>query len=574
MPQPAAPTKHRWFDRMFQIRLPVFVLIVAGCALVCWAYLFNIRYRNLELSLISHQIDTLRTSSIASERRGAAMQLDSVPAARLSEAVPVLMKGLRDSDASVRRASAGSLATSVLRYYGDTKGELPPECDAVSLALVGSLSDSDASVRAAAARALESLVQANRATGIAGLKPAVDSKVVSGPLRHLLNDPNTETARDACRTLILLGELAGVPAETIERLAKSGDLERRFEAISWLGQAVSSGGCSVDRLIALLDDPKLEIRLAAIRNLDKPRRQDAIHVARVLAARLTRKAPGESGAIAFVLVTIVPLPDDVVPALIALLDRGEFDDALYVYEHTVECALAAIANASPAAAKSALPAMARVANRYLRKNNRLVGIKEIIAIDPDSPEAQGLAPSIADALVKTTNHFERKRMIAMLKDLKSDLAKQAVPTLRRELADANREVLIDACESLAELGPLAKDAAPDLDKLARKSIGTDTLTKAASALLAVAPGSDMTIEFLLFASETATKSKEIGATRVSDSISMLFSKLTSQGVNIRSELAAALTSSDPKRRTRAEAAMIAIDQLSDFASNKEAPNAR
>ena len=63
-------------------------------------------------------------------------RLDAIPPARLADGARALMGALKDPDASVRTAAAGSLATSLIGYFRATDGEVPPLRDPATRALV------------------------------------------------------------------------------------------------------------------------------------------------------------------------------------------------------------------------------------------------------------------------------------------------------------------------------------------------------------------------------------------------------------------------------------------------------
>jgi len=566
MPE-VAERPHRWRDRMFQMRLHVFVLVVPGIALACWAAIYNMRNRDVDRSLISRHIDALRSSGDVIERRGAAYQLDSVPAARLSEAVDALLIGLRDPDAQVRRNSAMSLATSILRYYNETSGDAPADRDRAVLAIVGALRDPDASVRSGAAGALELLINADQTTGLKGMKPVVDPRGVRDLLLDLLDDPDAKVIRASYKTLLAMKAAPRLRMATLDRLLEPGEASQRVKAVDWLVLNIRDRQALLDRLIALLDDPAHEVRHRAMSHLAMDN-TDPARVAHVLAERLARDANVDRASLLSALASIRPLPDDLVPALLRALEPRRADQA----DGSIDTAnaVSAISNASPAAMRAALPAMCLAAERRMVGGTGLYIAWQIARIDASSPEARRLAPLVIDTLARASDDMERHSAIDFVRSVDPSLFAQIVPKWIDDLRSGKPDVVTAACVTLARIGPQAKQAVPELAKLARREINPNRVQFVASrALFANAPGSPEAAGWLLEAGEFYTDPKT--APKVSAAaLGLIEQMLTGLGLSFESELRPELDSNDPMRTARAEALLKTITEHLDRAMDEQA----
>ncbi len=152
--KPARP--RRWLDRAFQIRLPFFMLFVAGSAVAFWGWKYRAANLDPQGSFLYHQMGVLSRGD-ATARLTAAESLGSAWADHLPIALPALLNAARDPDARVRRAVIVSLGTAISGAARAREGRIGPEIDAATPALVAALADRDAPVREAAARTLNLL---------------------------------------------------------------------------------------------------------------------------------------------------------------------------------------------------------------------------------------------------------------------------------------------------------------------------------------------------------------------------------------------------------------------------------
>jgi HEAT repeat protein len=493
------PRPARWLDRAFQIRLPVFVIIVAGVALVSWAGRWYLETRDPQQAMTGLQMRNLSSPDV-SVRRSAADLLDGVPPQFLGQASPVLREAMKDKDPLVRRNATRSLASSVLFFFSNTSGQTPPDRDAAMLALVAALKDPDPEVRGAAARGLRTFsyktVVANGTKGVKFVSMEIDPLIVGPPLRAMLDDANPQVAMSALRTLQVLKIPARESLSQLRRLARRAKGDARIEAIDALASAMEARAMPPDEMIAFLDDPSPTIRSAAIAMLGRHWRKDE-RVASLLADRLVKGDPEEKAALVGAIADVGITPDSAVPALIRALkdDRNptsvQHRDDVARGEH----AAVALTNASASLAHEALPALLTVAKQTALEGSSAAA-DAILAIDPKSDEAR----SLAEFFVAITTLNDRSYRAIAFRWLGRLAPHQplAMNSLRDALHSSNIAVRHDAGTALKPLGPAAREALPDLEESAMMDLDAHQINSPTyAALFAVGPQSPQAGAFLL-----------------------------------------------------------------------------
>jgi len=178
------------------------------------------------------EVDTTRTLAEVSSRV-AARKPDVAPVSQDTGVVNALIARLKDDNASVRRAAAGSLGR-----LSDLRAVMP---------LIAVLADSDAEVRA---------------TVIDALANFEDPRAIN-PIVTLLKDPVTDVKRNALNALSHWER--GVPSAPVIALLDDSDAGVRHEAVHLLDNLhVRSAGPAIARLI---HDPSADVRDAVVEAL-------------------------------------------------------------------------------------------------------------------------------------------------------------------------------------------------------------------------------------------------------------------------------------------------------------------
>ena len=188
---------------------------------------------------------------------------DAATALSLSgkDAVPALIKALEEKDARARHATAYAL------------GQMGPDAGAAVPALVRKLSDQDYAVRNSAAYSLTVI-------GIPGVLALVDAaEKGQAPARAVAASMLTNSSLPLLR----------VSSELL-KMAKNESPAARKQAIETLRAIRVARGPAIHASLSALDDPVLEVRLAAIETLGTRGGQDET-VIRMLAASLSDGSP-------------------------------------------------------------------------------------------------------------------------------------------------------------------------------------------------------------------------------------------------------------------------------------------
>jgi HEAT repeat protein len=361
--QPAAPSITPRRSPLAPLRITVARLMIwiAVFAIVLSAWLFSRRNSSVEQATVSMQIAALSDADAARRAEGAD-SLRVVNRASLPQAMPALIGALSDPDWEVRRTAARSLADAVGRHGGVRNGDLGPEVELATSALIPVFDDPRAEVRIAAIHAVGLLHDTFRSTPLAaGTLAAKPSFGAQG-----------ERAR-----------------ESLIRLIKDAAPDVQAEALWTLARLehLSGGGSAILRDYAA-NGASPAVRIAAIRALVRGWPGDPLAYPLLLGRLEVVTDPDEHAEIAWSFRDLWRPPDESVGPLLEALATGDA-----ILRQSIPTALGRLG----ALAAPALPALAPIAREELADpSRRLEAVKAIILIDPGSAEAQSLlAPLVA-----------------------------------------------------------------------------------------------------------------------------------------------------------------------------------
>lgn len=555
--KPARPWLDR--DRMFQMRLPVFVVAVAGCALICWAWIFHRDHTDPDRVMTKRHIATLRGSSAAG-RVFAAQSLDGIPPALFDEGAVALMAAVKDPDAKVRGAAVRSLATSLVFYFQVTGGELPPRRDAATLAILEALRDHDGAVRASARLALDILLRDVPLRNYARGAVKLDPKVANGTLRSLLDDPDPTTALAAFRAMRAIGADPALMFAALKRLAREADASGRREIVAPLAEALRARHAPADTFLSLLGDADEEVRgavapLLALGWGDDPR------VARALTDRLKDATPAEREALVSALASLPSVPADAVPTLVEFLSHLP---TARVYRAdgrliglTAQAIAQAIRKAPPEAARAALPRLFRASLGVNGKALRGL-VEAIFAIDPRSEEAHEVQVRLVRVLRRRPNGdlaAQAAELLALAAPIASD---EAIEALTEAVKDTDRQVFYAAMGTLRSIGRIAEGAAPRLIRQARQDIDDGVVPAPLLGLLVeFGPESPEVAALLIRVARMAEFPESDHERR---DASAFLKSLSGRGRKLLPALRAARAAADANGRAQADAVIRAIEE--------------
>jgi HEAT repeat protein len=441
----------RRFDyiRLFQIRLSRLMVLIAIAAVFFAAWLYNREYGSDHQAWTSSQILALNDSD-ATRRRQAAENLYRVELENRSRTVAALAGALADPDWQVRRAAARSIATVIRAAVASSRGspdrDLSGDIDLAVRVLIPSFRDPRDEVRIEAQQALGTLFETARFPGSAGSVPltTTETKAALKAVRREMQDSSPEVRAQAVWSFARVGPGAGVADDAVKELAES--------------------------------DPERKVRIAALDALRTGWTEDPLLYPLLLRRLKVVSDQEEHAHIGWALGSLAAPRFEDLPALIDVLSTDD-----WVLSQSIPTALGKLG----ARAQSALPALARIAQAELRNlydplaYEPLTAVEAIIAIDPNSTEAQALVQPLADLLRDSSSAFSRQQAAFRLMKLGPSAA-AAVATLRETLKSRSPDSREDASEILGRIGFAARAALPDLAALAHDD-STPSVRKAAQA---------------------------------------------------------------------------------------------
>jgi HEAT repeat protein len=289
------------------------IALVACSGLVVWAVRFVWERQQPELAALREL-----NSPMASDRVHALRELGQFGHENPGGLVPPLIAALKDPDTAVRVRAADALM-----FVGSEALAVNPADRSVSdivAALCGASADTQASVRLTAIRSLGSiLAQSNRKMAT----PVIDASAIMKVLVPALNDADSEVRVASFKALHVTAELGLTepPRELIAALADPSAASRAAAASALAGFRRSLDPW-LPTLFRLLNDENAAVRAAAARTLERanPPAASVAALPVLIEALAVRDGPGRLHAIH----AITPLARDprasaAIPSLLAIL---------------------------------------------------------------------------------------------------------------------------------------------------------------------------------------------------------------------------------------------------------------
>ena len=331
-------------------------------------------------------------------------------------AVPVLGEALKSNSPEVRAAAANAL------------GEMGHEASAAATPLFALTKDSNPGVQAAAFRALVAV--------------HADSERLKPLLQAALSSQNSDVRKAAAAGLAALGGAAALGVDGLVDLLADDNAAGRLAAVTALGQLGAKAAPAIDALLSHLNDPALQS--AIVDTLGQLGPAAAPSVPRLL--EIVKKG-NERATILPILTSIGPGAKDALPMIYAAAR-----DRVAEVKISGVTALAAVETDDAKALAVLIPL---VGNGESNKVCRAVAH----ALAKYGPAASAAVPGLISMLDKDTERGEAMRAIKAI-------GVKNVPDLLTLLSKTDVRIRTFACESLGNLGPEAKDAAPKLREIA------------------------------------------------------------------------------------------------------------
>jgi HEAT repeat protein len=297
----------------FRFRFWRQVVLVVGCiALCCWAKL-SLHDNNHPAASAARGLWSFQASS----RLAAVRELERCGRDDTEVAIPALIKGLGDSDAEVRVASAVALVSVVPGVDGVSATREKDVLDAVN-ALLKALKDPQPTVRVAAAEAVWLV-------GLIGPVKvgAVEPKVVADTFLEHLGDPDQSVRMAAIRGLGMVGLNVSddPPAPLVAALGSESDGERN-EAAKALPSYRQGFVRLIPTLVRSLEGAAPKCRAGYLKALSQVR--PPAFSANAVPGLITALGSRDPGILVVVVADLVSFKDaarPAVPALIAALNH-------------------------------------------------------------------------------------------------------------------------------------------------------------------------------------------------------------------------------------------------------------
>ena len=543
----ARPT--RWLDRAFQIRLPFFMLLVAGSAVAFWGWRFRDRNVDPQGSFLSHQVGELSRGDALS-RLTAAESLGGAWAEHLPMALPALLNAARDADPRVRGAVIVSLGTAISGAAWAREGRIGPEIDAATPTLVASLADRDATVRQEAARALTLLKGEFVKPPSQPARPP--SAAATGEEKVKL--VNGAPAPPVPPTPVPYGPDPSRVVPALEVAARDPDSRVRIAAIDALGRIAPKDKDFPPILLQVFrHEPEPGVRRKATIALCQPwKNADVLWTP--LLDRLGGEDSDDYGSVANSLRKLGTPPASAMPALLrALASNNEGAD------YALSQALGLLGPP----ARAALPGLLEIARRETPdKSGKFLAAEAIAMIDPNSPEARAVPPIVVARIRSLGMNSRWPHYYPIASPLFAKLgpsASGAVPSLLDALKEEEKLSMREQIALLlASITPGAKAALPELAKIARLELTADTPNRfiATQAIVSIDPASSEALSLLIPLARVMINARDDWER---DQAVMKISDMAHLAGPALPEIRRAMDDPDPDRRRVARALMEKIE---------------
>jgi HEAT repeat protein len=430
-----------------RFRLQTILALAVGCGVLWWIV--------HTVSSNSHEtkeaIRAMRSWN-ASERVSGIERLGTAGPGNGQMAIPHLIVALGDEDAQVRSKAAmalGSIGTDALRA-----GSLDDVVRGAIASLLGALKDSEPSVRVAAAVALASIISSEKSAGL------IDHKAALVTLTESLSDRDAGVRYAALGLLILVAPASGVdPPPKLADALKDESASTRASAII----ALINFGRGLDPWIPSLLQMVEKDKHPAIQRAFSER-VAGIHPPAVSAAVIPtliaalRSPDGEVRNLACrVLMTFGSEARAAVPALIAMA-REEWSDSTVVDRQILDLDRSAIEALSKIALETeSAGQVIAVLTELIQEKSPKRSAAAVAALGEFGPAAESAVPALI-RLLPAPVVIKALRRIAT----GPNSAGQVIAGLREVVRTGRPDMQWDAADVLADFGPAAESAVPDL----------------------------------------------------------------------------------------------------------------
>jgi HEAT repeat protein len=359
-------------------------------------------------------------SNSESPVRARAAQVLGTMGAKAKLAVPDLARLLKDSEALPQRCALEAL------------GKIGPDASPAADALVELLKGSDATTRKEAARTLGKIGAAVKGQAF----PA---------LTVLLKDSNKGLREVAAEAIASLGTLDPADLPVVLELSKDSDVEVRAFALRSLGHFPTQAKEVVPALVAAYkgsDDKR--VQAAAVASLGGYP-AEAATIVPIVTEALKSASPELMLAGSQAAANLGPEAAKLVPELASALENGD--------SATRKEVLTALKAVGPAA-KAAVPAVAKVLADNKDHDMRLTALGVMEAAVKEAKDGKAAAPALIALFGEEPE--QTNRILAVLAKVGGD----ALPALKANIANANKDVRLGVARALGALGRLARTAAP------------------------------------------------------------------------------------------------------------------
>jgi uncharacterized protein (TIGR02996 family) len=385
----------------------------------------------------------------AQVRSSAAFALASTMKPHWTTAIAPLRKALADADEMVRRHTAtalgnlgpaaeitlpellarvGDRSEDVRRAIVEALARIAPGSSAVLAALRSAVDDPSGSVRCAAIRGLR-------------LCPGLSDEVI-GVLADRCLEGNWNVAVEVCYLFEALEQVPDSAVQAIRRILREGDHDVRSRVADTVRQMTKPPAGAIPELLLALEDDDYHVGIAAAGALAAMGAEGFQQLASRLADANKQTRQRASSTLAY----SEPLPVAILPALLAAAKKPGAEMRKDMAH--------ALGNVVPHA-KEALAALVK----FLDDKNAEVRQHALEGLGRFGAEAHSALPQIARRLADESSSC---RCVAIEALGKMEAPEAVVPYLRQALGDFHGHVRSLAVQTLSAMGSAAREALADL----------------------------------------------------------------------------------------------------------------